>query len=119
MSYNVRIFAYTGIVQLPTVNSKQQSADSVYVMVEPYEWSETLVVNGATPVASTAHATDHATLLRIEVPDGEAVRYEINPPNRSGGAVSAGTNSPSLSGKDQFFWGRSFTVSLVDAASFP
>lgn len=116
MAFNVRIFGYRGISQIPRVNPQQAANDSVQVLVEPYEWAQLLTTNGLVAQSSAAQAvaTDKTTIIRIEVADGNTIRYEINPPNR---AVAASPSSPSLSGKDQFFFGAGWTVSIIDAAT--
>ena len=115
MSFNVRIFGYRGIQQLPLVLPKQYSADSVFQLIQPYEFSQVISVSG-TAASSTADTGTETRILRIEVPDGSSVRYEINP---SGRAVVASTNSPILSGHDQFYFMPGWTVSLIDAANLP
>lgn len=121
MAFNCRIFAYQGIQQMPVVLPKQFSSDSVFQVVEPYIWGALVSVSAAavsTPASALA-GDSKTTMIRIEVPDGQTVRYEINPPNRVGGAVVANTNSPSLSGKDYFYFSPGWTVSLIDASSLP
>jgi hypothetical protein len=117
MSFNVRVFGYRGTTQLPVSLEKAFHADSVQVLSEPYEFGQKLVSNGATPVSS-APDSDHAQvkLLRVEVPDGEAIRYEIGP---SGTVRDPGDTSPRLSGSDNFEFAPGWVFSFVDAASFP
>jgi hypothetical protein len=112
MAFNVRIFGHRGTRQLPVTNPMQMQADTVQVLEQPYEFSQVISVS-AVAASSAADPSTKVQLLRIEVPDGQTVRYEINPPNRT---TAASTNSPSLSGKDQFFFGTGWTVSLIDAA---
>lgn len=120
MSFNVRIFRYRGMRQIQQILVKQFNADSVFVLEEPYIGSEVLVVNGATPVSSTPVANDGSQILRIEVPDGQQIRYEINPSGpTASNARLAGNTSPRLSGFDNFQWGAGYSISVVDAASFP
>lgn len=117
MAFNVRVFGFRGVQELTKVNPKQFSSDAIHQLVHPYEWRETLVA-GAAAVSSAAQGqTDQTTLLRVEVPDGQAIRYEINPPTRSGGLVSAGVNSPKLSGINHFFFGAGWTISIIDAST--
>lgn len=120
MAFTVRIFTYRGMRQIQQVLVKQFNSDSVFVLEEPYIASQTLNVNGATPVSSVPVANDGSQILRIEVPDGQQIRYEINPsgPTASNARV-AGTNSPRLAGFDNFQWGSGYSISMVDAASFP
>lgn len=119
---NVRIFGYRGIVQVHQRLIKQFSSDSVFTLDEPYLWSQLIAVPDTTGVAASSivqPAPDLSTLLRIEIPDGKQVRFEINPqgplnPN----ARSAGNLSPRMSGYDQFPWAPGYTISLCDAAAF-
>ena len=119
MAFNVRVFGYRGIEQMPVVLPKQYSSDSVFQMIEPYEWGETISVSAVAASSSSQAAPDKTMMLRVEVPDGQTVRYEINPPNRPGGVVTANSNSPSLSGKDYFYFRQGWTISLIDAAGLP
>lgn len=121
MAFNVRIFAFPGTSQIPVINPQQFSSDSVQQLRYPYNWSQTIVAGaGAVSSAPVVEASPDATLLlRIEVPDGQAIRYEINPPNRPGGVLAAGGNSPILSGKDIFYFRPGWTVSVIDAAGLP
>jgi hypothetical protein len=119
MSFNCRIFGHRGIRQMHQTNPNQFSSNGPWMLTQPYEWSQTIQTNGATAVSTAAIPNDAATLIRIEVPDNQTIRYEINMPARPGGAVAAGANSASLSGKDQFDWSAGATVSIVEAASFP
>lgn len=115
MSFNVRVFAYAGVQQIPVNKPTQYSADSIYTLDEPYIFAQTLSISGSA-VSSSADTDSRTRILRIEVPDGQQIRYEINPPGRS---VAAGSQSPSMSGKDQFFFRNGWTVSIVDASGLP
>lgn len=115
MAFNVRIFGYRGTRQILARQTQFQS-DSVQVLEEPYEFSEVIATNGATAVSSVSNPATQVQILRVEVPDGQTIRYEINPPSR---AVAAGNASPRLSGVDQFYFQPGWTISIVEAASFP
>lgn len=119
--FNARIFGYRGIVQIHQRLVKQFSSDSVFVLDEPYAWSQLLIVpqGGGAVSSAVVAAPDRSTILRIEIPDGQQVRYEINPngPNQTTTRI-AGVNSPRLSGFDQFEWAAGYSISLCDAASF-
>lgn len=117
MSFTIRVFGYRGTRQIPRANANQFTGDSVDVLDEPYIWSQPLLVNGSTPPAFTTQGPgDKATTLRIEVPDGQAIRFEINPPSR---AIVAGNQSPRQTGDQNYAWGDQWSLSVVDAASFP
>lgn len=120
MSFTVRLFAHDGLVRLAVTNPQGQfSSDSVFQLKQPYLWRQSLTTNGLTAVASTAAAIpagqtqDKTSLLRIEVPDGQAIRYEVNPPGRS---TSADANSPRLEGNNQIQFGAGWTLSIIDAS---
>lgn len=114
----VRAFGYRGMRQLPNMANLQFTGDTVYALEEPYEWSQAISVVGIVmdPFVGPGGAADLARILRLEVPDGDAVRYEINPPGRN---VQAGNASPRLVGMDVFPWATGYSLSLVDAALYP
>jgi hypothetical protein len=119
MAFNVRVFGHRGTRQIIEVNPTQYTADSIFVLYQPYEWSQVIATNGAVAVNTISVANDASIVIRVEVPDGQTIRYEVNPPNRTGGQVAAGNGSPRLSGIDIFQWGLGWTFSIVEAASFP
>ena len=116
---NVRIFGYASTVQLQQALVKHYNADSVFVRQEQYLWSQKLTLNGATPVESVVQPDDRATFVIVEVDDGVAVRYEVNP-NGPAPATShrdASTMSPKLTGEAPFQWFAGATMSFVDASA--
>lgn len=116
MSFNVRVFGYRGIREIPKILPKQYAADSVQMLEEPYEYSDVMTSNGATQVSfATNTVADKVTILRVEVPDGAAIRYEVKPP---GSTRTAGNTSPKMSGVDFVPFSPGWTFSFVDAASF-
>jgi hypothetical protein len=119
MSFNVRCFGYRGIVQGLIQIPQQDSKDSLFMLYQPYEWAQVAASNGATPVSVTSGVlaqVDRSLIIRVEIPDGSAIRYEINPQGRS---ISAGNTSPMLTGIMQLQWGPGWSFSFVDAANFP
>lgn len=116
MAFNVRIFGYRGITQLPSALPKEFHSDSVQVLSEPYEFSQKLTSNGATPVPSAADASVATKILMVEVADGNAIRYEIGP---SSIIRTPGDTSPRLAGINQFEFSPGWLFKFVDAANFP
>lgn len=111
MTAVVRIFSHRGIVPLPNIDRKQDAADSVYVLVQPYEARETITAGAVALSSAAATAPTITAALRLEIEDGKTIGYEINPPGRS---TAADASSPRLSGKDQFFFGSGWTISVID-----
>lgn len=117
MTFNVRIFGYRGTTEIPIALPKSFRSDSIQVLSEPYEFAQKLASNGATPVNSTPDTTHGAVkTLRVEVPDGSAIRYEIGP---SSLIRTPGDTSPYLQGKNNFEFSPGWVFSFVDAANFP
>lgn len=115
---NVRIFGYSGIVQIDQRLLKFANSNSVFVRQEPYLWSQKLVLNGATPVDTVVEAPDAATIVVIEIDDGVSVRYEVNPNGPLASNVrEASTMSPRLTGENVFQWFAGATMSFVDASA--
>lgn len=120
MAFTVRIFGHDGLARMRVVGTGggQMSTDSVFQLNQPYLWAQSLVTNGLTAVASVAasipagRTRDDTDVLRIEVPDGQAIRYEVNSQNRN---VAASANSPILTGRDQIKFGAGWTISIIDA----
>lgn len=121
MAFNVRITGYRGIVQSPVLIPGQDSKDSVYLLYQPYEFTLVATSAGATPVtigpSGLAVSVDFTRVLRVEVPQGNFIRYEVN--GAGGRNVAAGNASPSLTGIQNIMWGPGWTLSFVDGASFP
>ncbi len=115
---NVRVFGYSGIVQIEKRLAKQFTSDGVFMRQEPYNWAQNIPLNGATPVTTVPVADDMSSMVLIEVPDGVAVRYEVNPngPLASNAKV-ASTNSPKMVGDNVFQWFRGATISFIDASA--
>jgi len=71
--------------------------------VQPYDWSQVVTTNGATAVNTIAVMpqnfgfNDLATILMIEVPDGQTIRYELH---SHGSALIARSNSSGHAGSD-------------------
>jgi hypothetical protein len=117
MSFNVRIFAYSGIVATKQPQIVQQSQDSVFLLRDPYLAGQKLPSTGATPVLSAA-LPKGTGCLRVEVDDGNQIRYEIQMgPNSGGNARAPGTNSPILSGRDIVFASENAIFAFVDASA--
>lgn len=114
---SVRLFGYSGIVQIEQRLLKFSNSDSVFMRQEPCIWRQKLTLTGATPVVSAVQPNDVATMIVIEVDDGTKIRYEIQPNGPISGARAADTFSPPLSGENCFQWFAGATVSFVDAAS--
>lgn len=118
MAFTVRIFGYKGVNQIHQGFVRQYNSDSIFVMDEPCEWSQSLTTNGTTPVTSTSQNPDAAHIVWVEVPDGQTIRYEIQPHGPTGtGARIAGVGSRKMSGENAVFWyGPGTTISVIDAA---
>lgn len=114
---NVRIIGYAGIVQIEQRLLKFANTGSVFLRQEPPLWRQKIALNGATAVSSAVQPNDTATMVIIEVDDGSAVRYEIQPNGPIAGARAADTLSPRLDGVAPFQWFTGATVSFVDLST--
>jgi hypothetical protein len=113
MTFAVRIFAYPGIVAAIQPQIVQQSADSVFMLRDPYISGQKLPSNGAIEVASTPLPAG-TKLLRVEVDDGNTIRYEVR---MGGNGRTASTNSPTLSGREIVFVSDGAVFAFVDASA--
>lgn len=120
MSFTVRIYGHQGLARVPITNDGgTYGADSVLMLHLPYLWKQALTSNGTTPVNSTVASiptgltVDPTRLLRVEVPDGNIIRYEVS---ATGTATSATTNSPTLEGNREIMFGPNWVFSFIDAS---
>lgn len=124
MAFNLRVFGYDGIYQMQQAHVRQYNSDSVFVVDDPPIWSQVAVSNDITPVSIVANlapgVVDRARILGVEVPNGQTIRYELQPggPLASNARV-AGNLSRSLSGFDFIPWTPGGAFSFVDAANLP
>jgi|SRR5882672_547602 len=120
LSFNLRVFGYSGILQMPILNPQQDSEDSLYMLYQPYEFGILAASNQGIPVTVGPSGLplyqDYSQILRIEVPDGQAIRYEVNPAGRS---VLASASSPILTGVLYVEWGPGWSLSFIDASTAP
>jgi hypothetical protein len=118
--FNIRIYGYIGILHAPVNDPRQDIEESLNVLYQPYEFGMTALSNGAIPVTLGPSGfplyADYSQILHIEVPNGRAIRYEINPVGRS---VAASSNSPILTGSQCIEWGPGWSLSFIDAATAP
>lgn len=123
MAFNVRIFGYRGVVQIEQRHPKQYTGDTVFLMDDPYEWSQVIAVaeGAGVPSASIVNPVpDLATVVYIQCPPGKRVRYEVNPQG-PGAATSrvAGNASPEGAGWFQLPYSKGCTFSFANAADLP
>lgn len=121
MAFNCRIFGYQGIVQVRQRIITQFSSDAVFLPDEPCLWSQVIAVNGAVPVSSVVVnlTPDNTSFVCVEVPDGQQIRYEVQPQGGTAvGARVAGNLSRRGSGFFNIAWNAGYVLSIVDAASF-
>ena len=119
MAFTVRIFGHQGIARAPiTQDGGVIGNDSILMLHLPYLWNQSLTSIGTVSVASTVaavpagHTVDTTRLLRVEIPDGSTIRYEVN---ASGTATAATANSPMLSGVNNIMFGPNWVFSFIDA----
>lgn len=118
MSFKVRIYGYQPLRRLAT-EGITAGTDSVLVLRQPYLWKQSLTSNGTTSVVSTAapvpaaHSTDPTIMLRVEVPDGQSIRYEVS---TNGQTPVATTDSPLLTGRDDIEFGANWLFAFIDAS---
>lgn len=119
MAFNVRIFGYRGISQVKLLHPRQYSADAVFLLDEPFVWSQLLVADAVAVYseARTGGDNDRVTIARVEVPNAAAIRYRILPVNYPDNP--ADTLCPILTGSDQFIFSPGYRISIIDAAALP
>lgn len=121
-AYNVRVFGYQGVREIPRLNPKQFASDAIQVNDEPPLWSQVLpMVSGSAAVASTiSESPDGATIVVIEIPDGQAIRYELQPTGPTAtNARTPGNLSRRMAGTEAIAWTNGAILAIVDAGAFP
>lgn len=120
-TYTVRIFGHRGVTRIPTDRGVEGGTDSVQVLQQPYVWAQALTVTvSGGAVSSTAAGVpagltiDPTTMLRIEVPDGFIIGYEVNEGQR---LVTATSASPRTSVAENIQFGPGYTLSVIDMTS--
>ena len=115
---SVRLYGYSGVVQVEQRLLKFFSSDAQFLRQEPCLWRQKLVLNGAIPVVSVVQPNDAAVFVVVEVDDNVAVRYEMQPNGPlAANARAADTLSPRLQGENLFQWFSGATMSFCDAGA--
>lgn len=108
MTAVVRVFFHSGVTTAPVAAGTRYTTDSVAMLKQPYiARSAVTAVPGE--AQSTSAAPSSTKIVFVQVQEGKAVHYEINPENRS---TPADTSSPILSGDTQFECGLNWTLSF-------
>jgi hypothetical protein len=116
------VFAYTVSPQMQVPLYRRLAGDAVWVPEEPPLWSAVGIAAGTEPVPITfpGPGVDTARVLGIEVADGHAIRYEIQPLGpRASNARTPGEVSRKMSGFEFIVWTPGATFAFVDASSYP
>lgn len=114
MAFNVRIFGYAGMSQVPQLHMRQFTGAGVFLLEEPFVFGQTIAVDAAS-VLSVADVDQRTKILRVEVPDQQQVRYRIIPAGYP--AADADGNCPRISGFDNFVFAPGWRIALIDAAA--
>lgn len=119
--FNVRIFGYR-LTQVSLSHRRQFSGDAMWIPEEPPLWSAIALSNGVWPVQMSfdGPGADGAQVIGIEVPQGQAIRYELQPMGPdSRNARKPGTKSRRMTGFEFVEWTAGSTFSFVDAVDLP
>ena len=116
MAFSVRIFGYQGMSQVPQLHLRQFTGAGVFLLEEPFVFGQTISVSNVSEL-SVANADTRTKILRVEVPDQQAVRYRIIPAGYP--ATDADTDCPRISGFDNFVFHPGWRIALIDAAGLP
>lgn len=110
MTATVRVFWHAGVTTAAVAAGTRYSTDSVAMLKQPY-LDRSAVTASTASATSSAAAPSNTKLAYVQVQEGKAVHYEINPPNRT---TAADTSSPILTGSTQFECGPSWSISLLE-----
>jgi hypothetical protein len=116
MSFNVRLTGYRGLLQTKVWNPRQDGETSVYLLCQPYEFSQVVTSNGLAPVAIGPSGItawqDYTFFVRVEVPPFQQIYYEIQTPNRS--VTPSLNSSPTAVGVSLLKWGAGWFLSFIE-----
>lgn len=114
MSIAVNIFCHGELAVAPVgASSSRFSTDSLF-LAPPYLAKEQLTVTtGAAVASSPSTAPTGCAIVRVEVPAGKIVAYELNRANETPARVADST-SPTIEGRATLIFGPGWTVSLLD-----
>lgn len=111
---NVRIYGYGGLSQVQPLMPRHLSKSIVLLPEEGYQWMQLLPVDNITPQQTAVIIPDRANMIRVEVPDGQSIYYEMNMGGPSASnARLAGPLSPSMVGFEAFPWYPGATISVL------
>lgn len=118
--FNVRVFGYR-VAALRRQFMREEMA--VFVPEEPPVWSVASVSNGVEPVEVSFPGVgpDNAQMIGIEVPEGHAIRYELQPFGPAGKQARKPGNASRRMGTGLAFmeWSEGSSFSFVDAVDLP
>lgn len=110
MTATVRVFYHQGVTTATVAAGTRFTSDSVAMLKQPYTAKDAVTVN-ASAAQSVAAAPNKTSIAYVQVQEGKAVHYEVNPENRS---VAATTGSPILSGSTQLECGAGWSLSFLE-----
>lgn len=108
MTALVKVFYHSGVTTAAVAAGTRFASDSVAMLKQPYIGRASVSVTSAAAQAVSA-APNGTKLAFVQVQEGKAVLYEVNPPNRS---VDADTSSPLLTGSTQIECGADWSISF-------
>jgi len=112
------MFAHSGIAHAHVASDAgRQDFHALTMLAPPYIAREMITATtGSAQSSAAALGATGARVLAIQVDPGKRVHYEINPPGRTGGPVTADTSSPIIEGHDMIPWGSGWLISLLEAS---
>lgn len=119
--FKVRVFGYR-LLQVSQLNRRQFSGEGMWIPEEPPVWSEVAVSNGVEPVevSFTGTGADNAQVIGVELPEGHAIRYELQPLGpKSRNARIPSEKSRRMSDFTFLEWSEGSTFAFVDAVDLP
>lgn len=122
MAVTVRLFGYNTVAPSMQERFMPEGAPAQLMPEEPPLWSTIAKSDGDNPVSVSfpGPGTDTARVLGVEIEEGHAIRYELQPLGPSAPNVRiAGNQSRRVSGFRYFVWAAGSTFSFVDADALP
>lgn len=114
MSAGIRLYSFTGTMNVPRVGGQDLVLDAVHFLKWPYLAGEVLSTTApATAASAAATAPKYTQVIFYQVDPGKRVHYELQPDGQSRPVT---TNSPYLTGEGVLPFGQGWILNVLESS---